>query len=95
MFTARSLLAPAVFFSALSLLQACSDAQESTAPAAPVAESTVADAESGGLTAPTEAIPPAGDSNADTAATAEDAEGYRQGQGLDEEGGRRMPGRTR
>jgi hypothetical protein len=75
MFIARSLLAPAVFLSALSLLQACSDAQESTAPAAPVEESTVANAESGGLTAPTENIPPAVDSNADAAATAKDAEG--------------------
>jgi hypothetical protein len=45
MLTARSFLASVVFFSALSLLQACSDAQKSTAPAAPVEESTVADAE--------------------------------------------------
>jgi hypothetical protein len=76
MFTSRSLLAPAVFFSALSLLQACSDAQKSAASAvpAPVEESTVADVESGGLTAPSADILPAGDSNADTAATANDAE---------------------
>jgi hypothetical protein len=74
MFTARSVIAPAVFFFSLSLLQACSDAQESTAPAAPVEESTVADAESGDLTAPTENISPTGDSNVDTAATAKNAE---------------------
>jgi hypothetical protein len=102
MFTSRSLLAPAVFFFALSLLPACSDAQTGaapaasveeaqtgtapaapveeaqtgTAPAAPVEESTVAvaDAGSGGLTAPTNDIPPAGNGNADTAGTAEDAE---------------------
>jgi hypothetical protein len=74
MFTARSLLAPAVIFSALSLLQAFSDAQKSAAAAAPVEESTLADAESGGLTEPTEGIPPAGNSNTDTAATANDAE---------------------
>jgi hypothetical protein len=58
MFTARSLIAPAVFFFSLSLLQACSDAQKSTAPAAPVEESTLADVESVGLTEPTEDIPP-------------------------------------
>lgn len=71
MFTARSFLAPAVFFSALTLLQACSDAQKSTAPAVPVEESTLTVAESGGLSEPTEDIPPAGNSNA---ATANDAE---------------------
>ena len=74
MFTARSLFTPAVLFFALLPLQACGDAQESIAPAAPVAESTMADAESGGLTAPAEDIQPGGDSNADAAATAEDAE---------------------
>jgi hypothetical protein len=74
MFTARSFLASAVFISALSPLQACSDTQKSVAPAAPVEESAVADAESGALTAPTENNPPVGDSNADTAATAKDAE---------------------
>ncbi|MBE9538001.1 MAG: hypothetical protein IMF06_02910 [Proteobacteria bacterium] len=74
MFIARPFLASAVFFSALLLLQACSDDQKSTARAAPVEEPTVADAESGGLTAPTENILQAGDSSADTAVTAKDAE---------------------
>jgi len=74
MFIARSFFASAVFIFALPLLQACSDDQNSIAPAAPVEDSIVADAESGGLTAPTENIPSADVSNADTAATAKDAE---------------------
>jgi hypothetical protein len=45
MFTSRSLIAPAVIFSALFLLVACSDAQDSPVSAAPVEESTVADVE--------------------------------------------------
>ena len=76
MFTSRSFPASAAFFSALLLLQACGDAQKSTAPAAPVEESTVADAESGGPAAPTENTSPAGASNADTTATAKDAGRY-------------------
>jgi hypothetical protein len=74
MFTPRSLLSPAVLFPALFLLLACSDAQDSTASAAIVDESTVAAAESGVLTTPTEDIPPAVNSNADTTATAKEAE---------------------
>ena len=35
MFTVRSLLVPAIVFSALSLLQACSDAGDSPAPTEP------------------------------------------------------------
>ena len=67
-FTPRSVLAYAVFFSALSPLQACSDTQNSTDPAAVAEQSNVADAESGG---PSKDISPTGNSSA---ATANDAE---------------------
>ncbi|MFT4518726.1 MAG: hypothetical protein ACI9JM_001111 [Halioglobus sp.] len=70
MFTVKSFCAPAVLFLTLSLISACSDAQESSA----VAESTAANAESGGLTASLEGNPPAGDSNADSATAVEEAE---------------------
>ena len=62
MFITRSLIAPAVFFFTLSVLQACTDEQKTIARATPVEESTMADADSA---EPTEDIAPA---------TAKDAE---------------------
>jgi hypothetical protein len=71
MFTVRSLLMPAVFFAALSLLQACGQSGDSAAPAVPAADPVVLDDESGGTAAPAEAIPPSGNGNADAEVTAE------------------------
>ena len=43
MFNVRSILLPLVFFSALSLLQACSESGDSAAPTAPVAAPPASD----------------------------------------------------
>ena len=64
MFNVRLLLVPAVSFSALLLLQACSEAGDSAAPAA-------LEDDSGGATVTTQAVSTSGDGNADAEASAE------------------------